>query len=59
MYPKRKVHKEDLFIDIRDLDVYTDEEAIDRGIDEGDLNPMEAAFLRGNNWGNNYLEEEE
>ncbi|MFH1682610.1 MAG: hypothetical protein ABIA37_02325 [Candidatus Woesearchaeota archaeon] len=56
MYPKRKNH---IFMELEELETYTDEEGIDQRIEDGDLNPTEAAILRGNLRGNLYLEEEE
>lgn len=51
--------REEFSLEQRDLDVYSDEEVINQRIEDGDLNPADAAFLLGNNRGNNYLEEEE
>ena len=56
MYPKRKDH---ILIEMEDFEFCTDEDSIDQGIEEGDLNPVEAAILRGNLKGSRYIEEEE
>ena len=46
MYPKKKLIKDSVFVDVDDLDIY-DVETIRKKVEEGVLNPGEAGFLRG------------
>lgn len=57
MYPKKRVDKA-VLVEIDDLNLY-EEEIIESKVEEGVLSPEEGGFLRGNNLGGEYLEEEE
>ena len=60
VYPKRKTQKEPLLcFDANDLDVCISEEAIERKLNEGVVNPRDAAIMRGELEGRYYEEEEE